>query len=446
MKTSLYIKFASRLALFFAFIASISVFAETKSEGGYSANLKASRDGSVYSVGETATFALKVEKDGKAVDGIAVDMLVCEDGGFPPKHRESVITKDGLAKVSGSLKKAGFLTCKAFVKIPSADDPSKTKILELYAGAAFDPLNIEPSAPVPEDFDSYWNKQKQILSAIPMELKTEEVPSGDKNIKLFHVEAKTFNGFLRGYLAYPSNAAPASLPAVLVCHGAGVSPSFKGVAIDWARSGFIAMDFNAHGILSTFKPEEYKRMFKEELKGYYIKNPRSRDKVFFRELYLRDLRAVDVITSFPQWDGKNLVAFGGSQGGGQALALGGLSEKVSLAVPLYPAVCDHSGPMIGRTCGWPHFSRVPDAEIAREMAYIDGVNMATRFKCPAIFMINYADDVCEPTSCYAAYNAVKTPKKLVVNEESRHTPTSKSMELVKKLVRDFCFKGPESVF
>lgn len=61
-------------------------------------------------------------------------------------------------------------------------------------------------------------------------------------------------------------------------------------------------------------------------------------------------------------------------------------------------------------------------------------------------MINYADDVCEPTSCYAAYNAVKTPKKLVVNEESRHTPTSKSMELVKKLVRDFCFKGPESVF
>ncbi|MFR6032283.1 MAG: acetylxylan esterase [Bacilli bacterium] len=42
-------------------------------------------------------------------------------------------------------------------------------------------------------------------------------------------------------------------------------------------------------------------------------------------------------------------------------------------------------------------------------------------KCPAIFTVGFADPTCQPTSVYAAYSNVKSPKKIYVCEEARHT-------------------------
>ena len=139
------------------------------------------------------------------------------------------------------------------------------------------------------------------------------------------------------------------------------------------------------------------------------------------------MRAMEVICDRPEWDGKNLIVMGGSQGGGQALAAGGLNPKVSMVVAGFPAICDHSGCVIGRTTGWPHFTRLDengnyDKRVIEPAQYIDAVNFASRIKGKVYLMINYADMTCEPTSCYAAYNNIKSEKRLWVNEEARHTP------------------------
>ncbi len=149
-----------------------------------------------------------------------------------------------------------------------------------------------------------------------------------------------------------------------------------------------------------------------------------------------------VICDQPQWDGKNLAVCGGSQGGGQALAAGGLNPKVTVVTAMFPALCDHSGAAIGRTTGWPHFTRVAkdgsyNKKAVEAARYIDAVNFAARIKGKVVMMINYADTTCEPTTCYAAYNNIKTEKKLWINEESRHTPAAGTYAAAQNIMVDF---------
>ena len=77
-------------------------------------------------------------------------------------------------------------------------------------------------------------------------------------------------------------------------------------------------------------------------------------------MFLRLTRALEFLTSQPEWDGKILMVEGGSQGGGQSLAAAGLDSRVTFIAAGVPAICDHSGKAIGRINGWPKL--VPDKD------------------------------------------------------------------------------------
>lgn len=425
----------------------LTLTAEQKTEDGYSFRLKASRDGSEYKKGETAEFVLSATKGGNPVDGLKISGSITKDS-VPMNRNFSGELKGGKFKVSGTLNEAGFLKCKMFVKIPQPD--GKDKLVDLLAGAAFDPLEIKPSLPAPDDFDAYWDRQKKILSEIPMNIKLTPIKSGAAGVKMFDVQADSFNGKMSAYMAYPENAKAKSLPAIVTTHGAGVRSSSYGGVMAWAKRGFIALDFNAHGLLNGKPDKFYSDLAKGELKGYPLKNCEDRDTVFFRTLYMRLMRAMEVVMAQPQWDGKNLMVCGGSQGGGQAIVAGGLNPKVTVVAAMFPAICDHSGAAIGRTTGWPHFTRLDsngnyNKKATEAARYIDAVNFAPRIKGNVVYMINYADNVCEPTSCYAAYNNIKTPKRLFINEESRHTPAKGTYQTVQSWGVDIIKKSSPNV-
>ena len=434
--------FAAALASFAICAASV---AETKTAPmGYEFRLKASRDGSEYKRGEVAEFVLTAKQNGDiaAVEGLKVVGSITKDSVDIGKNFSGKI-KNGKFSVRAALDEPGFLKCNMFITTPDKD--GKTVKTDLIAGAGFDVLDIKPSMPAPDDFDAYWDKQKKILAAIPMNVKLTKLDSkgvkGLDKVDLFDVQADTFGGKLSAYMAFPKGAKPKSLPAVVFTHGAGVRSSSMSV-VGWARRGFIALDFNAHGLPNGKSAKFYKDLSKGELKDYRTKNCEDRDGVFFRTLYMRLMRAMDVICDQPQWDGKNLAVCGGSQGGGQALAAGGLNPKVTVVAAMFPAICDHSGAAIGRTTGWPHFTRLAkdgsyNKKAVEAARYIDAVNFASRIKGKVVFMINYADPVCEPTTCYAAYNNIKTKKLLRINEESRHNPAAGTYAAAQEIMVDF---------
>jgi cephalosporin-C deacetylase-like acetyl esterase len=54
------------------------------------------------------------------------------------------------------------------------------------------------------------------------------------------------------------------------------------------------------------------------------------------------------------------------------------------------------------------------------MSYYDVVNFAKRLTAKSFFTWGFNDESCPPTSMYAAYNMIKSPKELALYLETGH--------------------------
>ena len=110
-----------------------------------------------------------------------------------------------------------------------------------------------------------------------------------------------------------------------------------------------------------------------------------------KKVYLACVRAVDYLCSLPEWDGKNVIAQGGSQGGALSLIVTALDPRITLCVANHPALADMAAyAEKGRTGGYPHFVRKYQGieltpEVIKTLSYYDVVNFARCIKVP-VFM------------------------------------------------------------
>ena len=100
-----------------------------------------------------------------------------------------------------------------------------------------------------------------------------------------------------GYLCMPKNAKKGSLPAVGSYHGAGVRSAHKQHG---AGTRYIHFDVNAHGIENGKPAQFYADLAKGELKDYRHRNKTDRNRFYFKEMYLRVMRALDYVKTLPR--------------------------------------------------------------------------------------------------------------------------------------------------
>jgi len=382
----------------------------------YSVKVTTNRANAVYQVNEIVTFSITVWQENEQVSGEGTLKYVVDDflngDDFPSGIVEP---NEQPVQVTASSIQAGFLRCTATYT------PNEGKPVRAAAGAAFAPEQIGLSLPVPDDFDEFWAEQKRQLAEIPLAPKLTPVKHSTDSIDCFDVQAPCLGGApVSGYFSKPKAAKANSLPAILWVHGAGVRSSSLSNAVKGAQAGMLSMDINAHGIPNGKSAEFYSKLSSGRLKNYRTAGRESRDTVYFRGMFLRLVRAIDFLTAQPEWDGKHVVVIGHSQGGGQSLVAGGIDERVTMIAPGVPAICDHSGQAAGRVNGWPKLvpndtDGKPNSKILAAGRYVDAVNFATRCKADAIMSVGFIDAVCPPSSCYAAYNALKGQKS-VINE------------------------------
>jgi cephalosporin-C deacetylase-like acetyl esterase len=160
------------------------------------------------------------------------------------------------------------------------------------------------------------------------------------------------------------------------------------------------------------------------LKEYYLQGRGSRDTMYLRGIFFRLLRAIDTLAVQPEWDGRRLVALGRSQGGGQALAAGGLDARVTYVSAEIPTFCDHTGIVVGRINGWPRIipndTVEPDPRVVEAVRYYDAVNFAPRIKAQVFVTLGFIDHICPPTGVYAAFNQLKTKKNIWNHLDTGH--------------------------
>lgn len=378
--------------------------------GPVSVKLGVDRPDGVFKSGETATFT--VEAAGAVpTAGFTGTYNIVANGMMPPFKSGKFKIKDRPGKITAKLDKPGSVICTVRM-----DGPTTAPQM---IGAIFDPFQIKPSMPAPADFDEFWNKEKGLLAG-DYTPEITPMPSSDPKVDLFHVKIPMPEGRpVQGYLAKPKGAAAKSLGVIARTHGAGVRSSYLPGVVGWAsRFGLMAFDFNAHGIDDGMPKDYYANLENGELKNYRTDGIESRETVYFRGMFKRLLRAIDFLTKQPEWDGKTLIVYGGSQGGAQAIVAAGLDDRVSCIVAAYPALCDLTGIKAGRTGGWPHPIAIDkdgkyDERVLEAVRYYDCVNFAARIKADTFMMEGLIDTTCHPTSVLPAYNALQSKTKQI---------------------------------
>lgn len=387
------------------------------------------RANAIYRQGETITFVLRVTVDDRPVEGGEVAWSLTKDG-LPMTGGGRATLQRGQATVTGVLGEPGFVQCKASYQ---AGDAKANAV----AGAGVSPLEIKPSLAAPADFDAFWAGQKKTLAAVPMNPRVTTVKAPSAGVAAADVQLDSVGAPVSGYYAQPAGAMPKSLPAILTVHGAGVRSSSLSGAAGWARDGAIAMDINAHGLPNGQPADYYEKLAAGELKDYRARGRESRDTVYFRGMILRLIRAIDFLTSRSEWDGRTVVVFGSSQGGLQAIAAAGLDRRVTFFVAGVPAGNDHTGSLVNRIAGWPKFiptGEKPSAAVLASVPYYDGVNFAARAKAPGFFTVGFIDTTCPPSSVYAAYNALTTPKDIYNDIPAGHTNSPAARDAMRAAV------------
>ncbi len=368
----------------------------------------------VYKTGEPTKFKVTVTKNSELLKNVKISYEVGPEM-LSPIIKESTVLVDGNLVISGgTLKEPGFLRCKVTAEFDGLK-------YEGLATAAFNPELIKPTVEYPADFVQYWEKAKQELATVPMDVKLTLLPDRcTEKSNVYQASIQNYRPGMRLYGIVSIPKKPGKYPALLRVPGAGVRP-YNGDAAT-ADLGLITFEIGIHGISVTMDPSVYLDLGKTTLDGYPFFNLDDKDKYYYKRVYLGCVRAIDFLYSLPEFDGSNLAVTGGSQGGALTIVTVGLDSRVKYIAAFYPALCDLTGYLHNRAGGWPHMFR--DQKVVNEKIettkYYDVVNFAKNVKVPGFYSWGFNDVTCPPTSTFSAYNSISAPKELFIMQETGH--------------------------
>jgi cephalosporin-C deacetylase len=395
-------------------------------------SVKPDRADWTYPLGAPASFHIAFDLKPYPAGGVAIKYRLGPDmreGG----EIDAVVPAEGLTLPVAAQAAPGFVRCIVNATLDG-------KALTATATAGFAPERIQATQADPTDFDDFWQRQKEALAKVPVDLQLLPAPAlSTPKVEAFYLSFQNVGNWagpsrFHGVLAVPRGGG--KYPALLNVPGAGVRPYSGNIAM--AEKGFITLQMGIHGIPVNLAPEVYEQLARGALADYPRNQLDDRNNYYFRRVYLGVLRASEVLTAHAQWDGKTLAVSGGSQGGQLSLVVAALNPKVSAVAASYPAYSDVSGYWHGSTGGWPglfrtgangQMSDLPAEAKLVTTRYYDSVNFARRIKVPGHYSWGYNDMVTPPTSLHAAYNAISAPKQLVIAPDMAHTSSPEQNRL-----------------
>ncbi len=287
-----------------------------------------------------------------------------------------------------------------------------------------------PSIAEPSDFDAFWAQTLAEARQHPLNAQFEPVEFGLRTVQAYDVSFAGYGGqTIKGWLIVPQGAS-GPLPGVVEFIGYGGGRGYPFNWLTWPSAGFACMVMDTRGQGSAWQRGDTPDLpdgANPAHPGFMTQGILHPTTYYYRRLFTDAVRAVEAFMSHPLVDAQRVAVTGGSQGGGISLAAAALMPAVRVVMPDVPFLC--------------HFRRAveltpdpPYTEIARylsvhrdrvdqvfeTLSYFDGVNFAKRLRAQALFSVGLMDTVCPPSTVFAAYNAVTTPKEIRVYPFNNH--------------------------
>ncbi len=387
-----------------------------------------------YAVGEDITFNFDLRNGAKGATCEQIKLTVIHDGDTAKKTVYLDATS-GKASYTTKLTVAGFVLIDAVACDENGNTYSGSEEAHLGACADFDSITVKETKPA--DFEAFWSANVAELADIAPEiLEMTEVTSNNSSYKTYHVKIKAVDdtylysdgethNYVSGMLTVPKDASAGSCKLKVGYGGHGIyamTPEYE--------ANTITFSVNAHAINANGSSSYYSSYNKGDLNGYggmYTPGANSdRNEVYFKNMILRDLQALRFLTVYygeggeggALWNGTDIMATGGSQGGFRTTAVASLADELGITVSyaeiLFPWLCDLGGTAHGRILGdfWPDYTY-------SEMAYYDTVFFGTGVNCKVYIRTGLGDTTTTPTGVTALYHALASADKTIVYEQNR---------------------------
>ncbi len=269
-----------------------------------------------------------------------------------------------------------------------------------------------PDVHVPSDLDAFWT---QTLAENPAREPTFEPI--DNRLRLVDTFDVTFAGYagapVKAWLHVPAEA-EGPLPVVVQFIGYGGGRGLPHEQTLWAAAGYahFVMDTRGQGSASRSGHTPDPDVVGEPAHpGYMTRGILSPETYYYRRVFTDAVRAVDAALAHPLADARRTAVAGASQGGGIAIAAAALHPSPRYALVDVPFLCDfrRATSIIDRDPYGEivrylktHRERVDD--VFTTLAYFDGAVLGRRARAEALFSVALMDDICPPSTVYAAYN------------------------------------------
>jgi cephalosporin-C deacetylase len=287
------------------------------------------------------------------------------------------------------------------------------------------------SSPCPKDIDRYWDAALAEMRSVEPKVRLERSDFQTATAECFDL---TFTGVggARIHAKYlRPKGASSRHPAVLQFHGytrnagdwcdklAYVSQGFSVAAMDCRGQGGSSEDVG--GVKGT------------TFRGHIIRGlTDGAEKLLFRSTFLDTAQLAGIVMEMEEVDQARVAAMGASQGGGLTLACAALEPRIARAAPVFPFLCDYKRVWEMDLLANNSYQEIltffrqfdPTHAMAEEywrrLGYIDVQNIAKRIKAEVLLGIGLQDDTCPPSTQFAAYNKIRSPKGMVIYPDFGH--------------------------
>jgi cephalosporin-C deacetylase len=278
-----------------------------------------------------------------------------------------------------------------------------------------DQLRTRRSSSVePADFDQFWTDTLGQARQHDLDARFKKVPTGLRTLDTYDVTFAGFGGHpVKAWFTVPAGTSE-PLPVVVEFIGYGGGRSLAHTHMLWASAGFAHFVMDTRGQGGGWSPGDTEDPVGSgpSSPGFLTRGIDDPYEYYYRRVFTDAVRAVEAARSHPLTDASRTAAVGVSQGGGITLAVGGLVPDLAAIAPDVPFLCDF--PRAVTITDSPPYREVGvflSAHRGRKeraletLAYFDGVHFAARGRAPALFSTALEDEVCPPSTVFAAFNA-----------------------------------------
>jgi cephalosporin-C deacetylase len=284
--------------------------------------------------------------------------------------------------------------------------------------------------PRPDDFDQFWEQGLAEMRSLSPEM---ELRPADFQTSFAECFDMYFTGVasarIHAKLLRPRDRSVPH-PAILIFHG------YSGSSGDWYdKLGYVAQGYTVAALDCRGQggsSEDTGGVAGTTLRGHIVRGLAGpAEKMLFRQIFLDTAQLARLVMEMPDVDENRVGTTGGSQGGGLTLACAALEPRVKKVAPIFPFLCDYKRVWeldldvnayaeLRDYFRWFDPLHQQEDAIFERLGYVDVQHLCPRIRGEVLMAVGLMDEICAPSTQFAAYNKIVAPKSLAIYPDFGH--------------------------